>query len=255
MPVSKLCPPERLQKRPLPAIKIRNDDTFIVSYPRSGNTWIRFLLANLLVPDKTITFRNIEEYVPSIYKSAAMIERHAGRRYIKSHNPCFELYPKMIYAYRDGRDALVSYYKYARGKKVFFGTFEQFVSSDFVNQFGSWREHVTGGLDFAAKYPDRTLILRYEEMLTDPLPALSSISTFVGLQREAEAMAKAAEKSSFPYLQKMERTSGGETLGKRFTFFRAGRNEQWQDYFNPELYRRYLRANGETLRRLGYHAP
>src|SRR6266581_956224 len=70
MPPAKLCPPERLQKRPLPAIRIRPDDVFIVSYPRSGNTWVRFLIANLLAPDDKITFRNIENYVPSIYKFA-----------------------------------------------------------------------------------------------------------------------------------------------------------------------------------------
>ena len=108
MPPAKVCPPERLQKRPLPAIRIRPDDVFIVSYPRSGNTWVRFLMANLLAPDEKITFRNIENYVPSIYKSADTLDTREGRRYIKSHNPCYELYPKLIYVYRDGRDALVS---------------------------------------------------------------------------------------------------------------------------------------------------
>jgi len=107
MPPAKVCPPERLQKRPLPAIRIRPDDVFIVSYPRSGNTWVRFLIANLLAPDEKITFRNIENYVPSIYKSADTLDTRGGRRYIKSHNPCYELYPKLIYVYRDGRDALV----------------------------------------------------------------------------------------------------------------------------------------------------
>jgi hypothetical protein len=113
MPPAKVCPPERLQKRPLPAIRIRPDDVFIASYPRSGNTWVRFLIANLLAPDEKITFRNIENYVPSIYKSADTLDAREGRRYIKSHNPCYELYPKLIYVYRDGRDALVSYYYYA----------------------------------------------------------------------------------------------------------------------------------------------
>ena len=165
MPPAKVCPPERLQKRPLPAIRIRPDDVFIVSYPRSGNTWVRFLIANLLAPDEKITFRNIENYVPSIYKSADTLDTREGRRYIKSHNPCYELYPKLIYVYRDGRDALVSYYYYAMGKNVFSGTFEDFIFSPFVEQFTSWKEHITRAREFASKYPDRILILRYEEML------------------------------------------------------------------------------------------
>jgi len=64
-------------------------------------------MANLLAPDAEITFRNIENYAPSIYKSADTLDAREGHRYIKSHNPCYELYPKLIYVYRDGRDALV----------------------------------------------------------------------------------------------------------------------------------------------------
>src|SRR6266705_2696851 len=77
----------RLQKRALPEIRIRSDDVFIVSYPKSGNTWVRFLLAHLLAPEKEISFRNIEDYVPNIYKSSRTLEQREGRRYIKTHHP------------------------------------------------------------------------------------------------------------------------------------------------------------------------
>jgi estrone sulfotransferase len=252
MPPAKLCPPERLQKRPLPPIRIRPDDVFIVSYPRSGNTWVRFLLANLLAPDEKITFRNIEKYVPSIYKSADSLDGRRGRRYIKSHNPCYELYPKIIYVYRDGRDALVSYYYYATGKRVFSGTFEDFIFSPFIEQFESWKEHVARARDFASKYPDRILILRYEDMLISTLPALTSISAFLGLTCDSQDIAEAVRKSSFEHLQKVEQKSGGETLGKKFPFFRTGRSNQWRDHFTPKVYQQFLEQNEQTLRSLGY---
>src|SRR5947207_10493042 len=197
MPPAKVCPPERLQKRPLPAIRIRPDDVFIVSYSRSGNTWVRFLIANLLAPDEKITFRNIENYVPSIYKSADTLDTREGRRYIKSHNPCYELYPKLIYIYRDGRDALVSYYHYAVGKEKFAGEFADFLLSSFATKFSSWREHVQGACDFASKHPDRILMLRYETMLKDPLAGASNISAFLELRCSDESIAKAVELSSF----------------------------------------------------------
>src|SRR5215813_414014 len=47
-------------------IYVEPADTFIVSYPRSGNTWTRFLIANLLHPDKSISFANIETLIPDI---------------------------------------------------------------------------------------------------------------------------------------------------------------------------------------------
>src|SRR5437763_15946727 len=43
------------------------DDVFLVSYPRSGNTWTRFLIGNLLDQEDPITFANIESRIPEIY--------------------------------------------------------------------------------------------------------------------------------------------------------------------------------------------
>lgn len=50
------------------AIPIRADDIFVVSFFKSGNTWTRFLLANLLNPERPVTFENIERTSPDIYQ-------------------------------------------------------------------------------------------------------------------------------------------------------------------------------------------
>jgi estrone sulfotransferase len=242
----------RLQKRALPEIDIRPNDAFIVSYPKSGNTWVRFLLANLLAPEKQISFRNIEDYVPNIYKSSATLEEREGRRYIKTHHPCYDLYPKTVYIYRDGRDALVSYYHYATGKKVFAGTFADFIFSPFVEQFSSWKEHVTSALDFAAEHPDRILMLQYEEMLRQPLPCAARVTEFLEMECDERAIAQAVEKSSFDQLKRVEQTLGGENLIKPLTFFRSGKSGQWHEYFTSEVYERYMQENGAILRRVGY---
>jgi len=89
-------------------------------------------------------------------------------------------------------------------------------------------------------------------MLIITLPALTSISAFLGPACEAQAIAEAATKSSFEHLQRVEQESGGETLGKKFTFFRTGTSNQWRDHFVPQLYQRFLQQNEQTLRSLGY---
>ena len=67
-------------------LTIRDDDIFIVSYPKSGNTWTRFLLGNLCYKDGTISFANIENKVPDIYKNTnRALLRLAGPRLLKSH--------------------------------------------------------------------------------------------------------------------------------------------------------------------------
>src|SRR6266567_6631593 len=40
------------------------DDTFLVSYPKSGNTWARFLIANLVRPYEKIDFSNVNRVIP-----------------------------------------------------------------------------------------------------------------------------------------------------------------------------------------------
>src|SRR5438552_14985380 len=48
-------------------VEVHPNDVFLVSYPRSGNTWIRFLIGNLAYPDVTVTFANIEHGFLSMY--------------------------------------------------------------------------------------------------------------------------------------------------------------------------------------------
>ena len=86
------------------------DDVFLVSYPKSGNTWMRFLVGNLVFPNDPITFANVERRVPSIYGMSGRKLRLVPRpRYIKSHEPFHSKYQNVIYVVRDPRDVAVSY--------------------------------------------------------------------------------------------------------------------------------------------------
>ncbi|HVN19470.1 MAG TPA: hypothetical protein VMU05_11870, partial [Dongiaceae bacterium] len=60
-------------------ITIFPDDTFLTSYPRSGNTWTRFLVGNLIHPHAPVTFLNIEKIVPDMYKTADWVLRRLPR--------------------------------------------------------------------------------------------------------------------------------------------------------------------------------
>src|SRR5215472_10086604 len=87
------------------------DDTFIVSYPRSGNTWTRFLIANLLHPDEPVTFANIETIIPDTSAlSSRALKRVPRPRLIKTHEYFEPRYRKVIYLVRDPRDMAVSLY-------------------------------------------------------------------------------------------------------------------------------------------------
>ena len=58
------------------------DDMFLVSYPRSGNTWVRFLLANLRYPNQSVGFANINRLLadPAVSTNRFLKKAH-GRAY------------------------------------------------------------------------------------------------------------------------------------------------------------------------------
>ena len=89
------------------------EDTFLVSYPKSGNTWIRFLIANLKYPEKHPDFTNINELVPDPgAHSKRTLNRLPRPRTLKSHQYFDPRYRKVLYIVRDPRDVVLAEYHF-----------------------------------------------------------------------------------------------------------------------------------------------
>ena len=141
-------------------ITIFPDDVFLTSYPRSGNTWSRFLIGNLIHEKEPVNFLNLERFFPDMYKTADWSLRRLPRpRLLKSHE-CFDpRYRKVIYIVRDPRDVAVSNYHWEmKLRSVREGyPIEQFVPRWMEPQFwlriGSWADHVQAPTTIANKRP------------------------------------------------------------------------------------------------------
>src|SRR5205823_12606754 len=73
------------------------DDTFVVSYPRSGNTWARFLIANLVHSGQNVSFINIEKLIPDTSSQSNRALKATPRpRIIKTHQYFDHRYRKVI---------------------------------------------------------------------------------------------------------------------------------------------------------------
>src|SRR4051794_9451760 len=95
------------------------DDVWIVSYPKSGNTWTRFLIANLIADGETVDWSNIERRVPDIYYNRDPHLLSLPRpRYLKSHEAYRPEYRRVVLIVRDPRDVAVSYYHFVRKAKM-----------------------------------------------------------------------------------------------------------------------------------------
>ncbi|NQY15363.1 MAG: sulfotransferase domain-containing protein [Henriciella sp.] len=162
--------------------RIRPDHVFMCSYPRSGNTWTRMIVACLLNPDlDSINLDGIDTLVPDI----AEPQYHNDKaRVYKDHRPAFDLFPRVIYNYRDGRDCLVSEHKYAVNALGYTRSRKEFVTHGRGHTFGMWHEHIDKALAFQTKYPDRILMLRYESMRDDPRLSVTRIAEFLGIRLE-----------------------------------------------------------------------
>src|ERR1700746_1173160 len=129
------------------------DDTFLVSFPRSGNTWTRFLVCNLLDPDHPVEFADLESRIPELYDTTARKLRAFPRpRIIKSHESFDPRYRKIIYIVRDPRDVAISYYEFQLKRRVVSEDcrLEEFVprfmESEFEPKTGCWGDHVLSWL-------------------------------------------------------------------------------------------------------------
>lgn len=189
------------------------DDSFLVSYPKSGSTWLRFLIATLLCPDVPMTFLELEKCAPDIYLNTNYELLKLSRpRVLKSHE-CFDpRYKKVVYIVRDPRDAAVSSYYYHLKRREIPDAYpiDSFVSRWLTEtqwdspRFGTWREHVLSWTVTRGNDPG-FLLIRYEDMKENLATELGKVALFLGIDAAPAAVARASELSSAERMRALER--------------------------------------------------
>ena len=239
------------------------DDTFLVSFPRSGNTWSRFLIGNVIQPNEPITFLNVERVIPdtSSLLSKSYLEHIPRPRILKSHQHFDPRYKKVIYIVRDPRDVVLSHYNWQRKRQEiddqypFDQYISRFIAGDLAG-WGSWGENVLSWL--ATRYNSSDfLLLRYEAMLAEPLRELGKVATFLGVEASQEALATAVERSSADNMRKMEKTQGDEWVSKKgrrkdIPFVGKAKRGGWQSQLPESAVEAIESAWGPLMQTLGY---
>ena len=189
-------------------LHVYEDDTFILSYPRSGNTWLRFLIASLVSGSDDVDFLNIERLIPDIYQNSALRLRLMQRpRILKSHEHFNSRYQHIVYIVRDPRDVLMSLFNY----QITMNQIDELYSLDSYGRqflrgdvpFGSWREHVDGWVS-AWHGQDNFLLLRYEDLHREPAAQLARLAEFLGLARNPDAIESAIARCTAATMRTLE---------------------------------------------------
>jgi hypothetical protein len=223
----------------------------IASYPRSGNTWTKFMLAELLTGSE-VDFCSEDDVVPHIGRHlAARRTLPENGRLIKTHEPYRRVYKRAIYLVRDVRDVALSFRKlrYAEGfdDESFDDFLTRFVKGD-IGGFGSWQAHVDSWLA-AASTPGRDiLVVRYEEIVDDPVAKLREMAKFLGVPANDVRLCEIVENNRPGKMR--DRKTPYSTERMKLTIG-AGTYNNWQtQYSEPELV--ILEATMKTMRQAGY---
>lgn len=238
------------------------DDTFLVSFPKSGNTWARFLIANLVRPDQKIDFANVNGVIPGpeVTSNRALL-RLPRPRIIKSHQYFDPRYPDVIYIVRDPRDVVVSQYHFQRKRKLIG---DNLPLASFVDRFiagqtcfyGSWGEHVASWLATRHGRPG-FLLLRYEDMVADTQRELAKVAAFLKVDATSQQLARAVERSSADTMRQLEKSQAQQFSSTKNTrqdiaFVRAARAGGWRESLPEACALQLEEAWGRWIQWLGY---
>ena len=250
-------------------IAVRRGDAFGMwigcGYPKSGTVWLCQLMSSVLdLP-----------YARNFQSPVAMAS------VVHSHWDYDPRLPNSIYTLRDGRDVMISFYHHrirtmdghrsprqgARVRRLmehrFGNSFDPadisnnlagFIEMEFDGKFGHgtpWHRHVeqwTDGVKKNRAGRNHVGVVRYEDLLTDPVDSLgAAFETVLGARFEPWIIETAIKR--FDFQRRTGRQPGSED---RTSFLRKGTSGQWPDVFTRDAGEVMERRAGDLLRRLGY---
>lgn len=245
--------------------RVYPDDTFVVSYPRSGNTWARFLIANLVYPHENVSFLNIEKLIPDTSSQSSLALKRTPRpRIIKTHCYFDHRYRKTIYIVRDPRDVVLSNYDFQRKYRQIEDQYpldryvDDFVFGRLVSaDWGTWRENVASWVYTRGQNKD-FLLVRYEDLLDDTVAELGRIAQFLGVDASDTNLRRAVELSSADRMRKLEKQEEDNWVATRnrrkdIPFVGKARSGAWNMALPTPCVRQIESAWGDVMNHLGYH--
>jgi Sulfotransferase domain len=253
------------------ASTLRPTDVFLVGHPRSGNTWLAYMLAILLQRgdvDGHVTVANIGRFVPVTHERDASVADHgdlADPRIFRNERPQHpDLYPRTVFIVRDPRAVLVSYFHYyatlARHPDLDLDTFVgRYLADGCIASFEPrvirWDVQAADWLRRARSRP--VLIVRYEDLHADRAALLPRIARFCDLPDHGAPMVSAIERGAYERMRSEEAQHGVEPQHPpdppaRGWFFRQGRMDGWRDELPDTSARAIEREFADVMRMLGY---
>jgi hypothetical protein len=193
---------------------------WIASYPKSGNTWLRFLACNLIF-GPVDSAEALHRLAPDLHEARGVIEPPKHRLLLKTHFlystalPLASNTAAAVYVLRDPADVMLSNFHYAQRSGAAAGDKEAALVR-YVDAFiaargdprwlelgmGTWEDNVRSWLGTKHDFP--VLRIRYEDVLIDGVKAAGALCRFLGLAREPLDIEAAVARASFERMREIE---------------------------------------------------
>lgn len=242
---------------PSKTYNIQDDDIFLVAYPKSGNNFLLFLLAELLYRKK-IDWATKGEMIQNVNMKPE--KNLPSPHLVWSHEVFDASYPKVIYLVRDPRDIVISYYhhylKYFDIRTPFNEFFEEFIKGDVWP--GKWDAQIESWLVNQKKIRNGFLLVKYEALLEKPSKEVQRLVNFLNLTRTEKDMKEAINWASFDNMkaleqkQKVHLNGNSPYVNKSMPFLREGQANKWKSVLNKEQQQKMNQTFYKTLKKLGY---
>jgi len=232
-------------------LQTRPGDICYVSYPKSGSTWLAYILVLIThrgeVPPGKKTLRDCLQWVESSWtypRSKSELDALPSSRIFKSHmpyemafggdpsgNPC-----KYIYIARNPKDVAVSYYYFERQKSWsggYSGSWEHWLKMFMQGsvQRGSWFDHVLSWWQY--RESGNILFITYEDMRNNLKGEIEKLMSFLGYPLNDEIVERIMQRTSFRNMQNEDFSNMHEIKEFR-EFFREGKVNSWKEQFTQE---------------------
>jgi hypothetical protein len=252
-------PPEAVESalsyRPAP------DDIFVASYPKSGTTWLQYIVYLLIRrrpigPDESLTdcFPHLEEV------GARAVERLPRPRLLKTHL-ALDMAPwsqtaRYIVIARNPFDCAVSFFHHTHGfprhydfaEGTFAEYFEVFIAGEV--DFGDYFDHLLSWL--AVANDDNVLFLTYESLKRAPRETIARIAAFLGETAlasiaDASDLDRLVEESSLDAMRRDQQRWSSLRPDWATPFVRKGEIGDWRASFTPGQTRALLAKFDQRL--------
>lgn len=228
---------------------------FIAAYPRSGSTWLRTMVVNVLYPDTHSNPEIFNKVIPGSTLTRVFTAYNSPTPHILStHSKYLPTIKRAVYLIRDGRHSVTSFYRYTTSREGINLSFSKWLDYYSKGLFGPrWDQNTISWLNKGCQeMKENLLVEKYEDFLIDPISELGKVCNFLNISFTNEDLIRSVDASTINKMREWERKLGGEITDPNASFYRGGKTNEWEHLLTEEDKERFMQISSAALQLGGY---